>query len=72
MVKLECFYCRGEMKRGKTVYTINRKGYHFLVDEVPAWVCQQCGQVYFEGDEVARIQEIVQMLDREVEKLTLS
>jgi len=54
------------MVRGKTTYTLNRRGYHLLIDEVPAWVCGQCGEVYFEGDEVDAIQDLVKTLDSKI------
>lgn len=63
---LECYYCRGRMVKGKTTYTLNGRGYHLLVDEVPAWVCGQCGEVYFEGDEVDTIQDLVKTLDSKI------
>ena len=55
------------MKKGKTTYTINKKGYHLLIDEVPAWICEQCGEPYFEGDVVDAIQKLVGGLDVRVE-----
>jgi len=57
------------MKKGKTTYTINKKGYHLLIDEVPAWICEQCGEPYFEGDVVDAIQKLVGGLDVRVENV---
>jgi hypothetical protein len=36
-------------------------------DAVPAWVCEQCGESYFESAEVARIQRALAAPDREIE-----
>ncbi len=66
---MKCHYCGGEMKKGETTYTINKKGYHLLVDQIPAWICSQCGEVYFEGEEVDAIQEIVKNIDIGVTKM---
>jgi YgiT-type zinc finger domain-containing protein len=57
------------MKKGKTTYTINKKGYHLLIDEVPAWICEQCGEPYFEGDVVDAIQKLVGAVDVRVENV---
>jgi len=57
------------MKKGKTTYTINKKGYHLLIDEVTAWICEQCGEPYFEGNVVDAIQKIVGELDMRVENV---
>jgi len=69
---MECYYCKGDMVRGKTTYTINRQGYHLLIDEVPAWVCQQCGEVYFEGEEVDAIQDLIKTIDSKIVKAQLT
>jgi len=66
---MECYLCKGNMQKGTTVYNINRHGYHFVIDQVPAWICSQCGEAYFEEEEVARIQEIIQAVDVKVDRL---
>ena len=66
---MQCHFCDGEMKKGKTTYTLNGSGYHLLIDDVPAWVCSQCGEVYFEEGAVDNIQDIVKSLDTQVNKV---
>jgi YgiT-type zinc finger domain-containing protein len=66
---MKCYFCRGEMQKAKIPYTINKKGYHLLIDEVPAWICEQCGEQYFEGNVVDAIQKLVGMLDVQVENV---
>ncbi len=68
---MKCIHCKGKMERGAAPFHIDRKGYHLLVDVVPAWVCTQCGEVYFEEDEVDAIQEVVRSLDKRAEKLAV-
>ncbi len=66
---MECYLCKGTMQKGATVYNINRHGYHFVIDQVPAWVCNQCGEAYFEEEEVGKIQDIIQNVDVKVDSL---
>lgn len=66
---MKCIYCQGKMKRGSTPFHIDRKGYHLMLDAVPACVCTQCGEVYFEETEVDTIQEVMRLLDEKTEKL---
>ena len=68
---MKCIQCKGKMERGTAPFHIDRKGYHLLVDAVPAWVCTQCGEVYFEEDEVDAIQEVARSLDKRAEKLAV-
>jgi len=65
-------YCHGEMRRGVAPFHVDRKGYHLLLDAVPAWVCCQCGEAYFEETEVHSIQEAIRALDRQATKLASS
>ncbi len=67
---MKCIHCQGRMEKGTDPFHIDRKGYHLTLDAVPAWVCQQCGEVYFDESEVDSIQEIIQTLEDRTEKLT--
>jgi YgiT-type zinc finger domain-containing protein len=51
------------MLKGTTTYTANRHGYHLLIDGVPARICKQCGEVFFEEEEVAAIQTMLKEID---------
>jgi len=69
---MECSVCKGKMERGTAPFRIDRKGYHLLFDAIPAWVCSQCGEVYFDETEVDMIQEMIRVIDQRAEKLSLS
>ncbi len=62
---MECIHCKGRMVRGTAPFSLDRKGYHVSWDAVPAWVCNQCGEPYFESREVELIQKALAGLDRE-------
>jgi len=66
---MECMHCKGKMERKTSPFQINRKGYHLTFDMVPAWVCSQCGEVYFDETEVESIQRVLKILDEQAEKL---
>ena len=60
---MECPCCKGHLKPGHATYTATRLGYHWLLDDLPAWVCQQCGESVFEEKAVEEIQRLLMMLD---------
>ena len=60
---MKCMYCQGEMERASAPFHIDRKGVHLSLDRVPAWVCRQCGEPYFEEKEVNSIQAILHAVD---------
>jgi len=69
---MKCIHCRGEMKRGTTPFHVDRKGYHVLLDAIPAWVCEQCGEAYFEEKEVDAIQDLVRSIEEKTISLAVS
>ncbi|OIP88194.1 MAG: hypothetical protein AUK24_08475 [Syntrophaceae bacterium CG2_30_49_12] len=66
---MKCMYCQGEMARGTAPFHIDRKDVHVSLDSVPAWVCTQCGEVYFEEAEVNAVQNIIRAVDEQTGKL---
>lgn len=69
---MKCMYCRGTMKKKTAPYHIDRNGYHLVMDAVPAWICAQCGEVYFEESEVESIQNVIKAVDDKTSKLKKS
>ncbi|MBI4746381.1 MAG: type II toxin-antitoxin system MqsA family antitoxin [Deltaproteobacteria bacterium] len=69
---MKCIYCKAEMQRGSTPYHIDRNGYHLLLDKVPAWICSQCGEPYFEEKEVEEVQAVIQEMDKHASKLLIA
>ena len=67
---MKCMHCQGKMIKAAAPFHVDRKGYHLTLDVVPAWVCWQCGEVYFDEPEVDSIQEIIKTLEDRTEKLT--
>lgn len=67
---MKCMHCQGTMKKGMAPFHIDRKGYHLTLDEVPAWICRQCGEIYFDEPEVDSIQGIIQAVEDRTEKLS--
>lgn len=66
---MKCIHCQGEMKRATAPFHVDRDGYHLVLDTVPAWVCEQCGEAYFEENEVEAIQGAITALDQRARQL---
>jgi len=65
---MKCMHCRGQMQRASARFHVDRKGVHLSLDDVPAWVCKQCGEPYFEEQQVDRIQAILRAVDEQAPK----
>lgn len=64
---MKCMYCQAEMVKGSAPFHIDRKGIHVSLDEVPAWVCPQCGEAYFEEQEVDFMQELAKAVEKQAQ-----
>ena len=69
---MTCIHCQGGMRRGTTPFHVDRKGCHLILDEVPAWICGQCGETYFEEREVDAIQDLAASVQQKAEALVLT
>lgn len=67
--KMKCLYCRGEMEKTFSCYTIDRDGYHLYIKDIPAYICSQCGEKLFEEKEVEAIQDMIKSLEKKIEKV---
>jgi YgiT-type zinc finger domain-containing protein len=66
---MRCPHCQGNLKPGKTSYTVNRNGYHLIIDDVPVLLCEQCYEPLFTEEAVHLVQQMVTMLDQQRKEL---
>lgn len=63
--------CKGEMEKSMVAYTVDRKGYHLFLERIPAYVCSQCGERYFEEKEVNAIQDMLKVFEEKLQQVIL-
>jgi YgiT-type zinc finger domain-containing protein len=61
---MQCLHCQGQMERGTAPFHVDRRGYHVTWEALPAWVCTQCGDVYFEEIDIEAIQGVIRLIER--------
>lgn len=66
---MKCIHCQGEMKRLTVPLHIDRKACHVTLDAVPAWVCRQCGEEYFEEHKIDAIQDLLKSVEQKAAAL---
>ncbi len=53
---MECVICRnGVTRKGKVTVTLERKGTVVIIKQVPANVCNNCGEYYLDADMTKQI-----------------
>ncbi|MEZ4524353.1 MAG: YgiT-type zinc finger protein [Desulfobacterales bacterium] len=66
---MNCMHCHGKMKRASVPFHIDRKKWHLTLNEIPAWVCMQCGEIYFEENEVDSVQNIIRSVEEQTKQI---
>lgn len=54
-----CNVCEGNLRHELVSYTQWYQGRLIVIENVPAWVCEQCGETYYDPDVVERIQALI-------------
>ena len=60
---MTCLHCGGDLVHASTTYAGNRKGFHLILDDVPAWICDQCGEPLFDEATVDAIQRMLRVVE---------
>jgi len=55
------------MEKAMVPYAIDRKGYHLFIEKIPAYVCSQCGEKYFQEKEAEAIQNMIRELEKKLQ-----
>lgn len=63
---MECFKCKGNLIEKKINYVVNLENTIIIIKGVPAKVCIQCGEQYFNDETTENIEKIVNQL-KEIE-----
>ena len=59
---MECFMCKGELIEKKVNYMVDLEKTIIIIKDVPAKVCDQCGEQYFDDETSQNIEKIVNRL----------
>ncbi len=59
MIPDQCSFCRGKLAKGKTEFIARAGNEVVVIKEVPAFVCEQCGEAYFEMEISRKIDHVM-------------
>jgi len=59
---MSCFKCKGELEKKKVNYMVDLENTIIIIKDVPAKVCTQCGEQYFDDQTSENIEKIVNKL----------
>lgn len=59
---MSCFMCKGKLEKKKVSYLVDLGKTIIIIKGVPANVCKQCGEQYFDDETSENIEKIVEQL----------
>jgi YgiT-type zinc finger domain-containing protein len=69
MIPDRCSFCKGKLREGKTEFMAHAGGEVIVIKDVPAYVCEQCGEAYYTTGTSRKIDEV--MRDAHQKKLCM-
>jgi YgiT-type zinc finger domain-containing protein len=60
----KCEFCEGEMEQQRILARFRYREQTIYVENVPAWVCNKCGEQYFDAPVYKRLEKIAQQHER--------
>jgi YgiT-type zinc finger domain-containing protein len=64
MIGDKCEFCEGEMKQRRILARFRYSGQTIYVENVPAWVCDKCGEEYFDAPVYKSLEQIARQRER--------
>ena len=68
---MSCFVCKGNLENKKVNYVVDLENTIIIIKEVPARVCTQCGEQYFDDETAENIEKIVNQLKKLAAEVTI-
>ncbi len=68
---MNCFVCKGNLEEKKVNYVVDLEETIIIIKGVPARVCTQCGEQYFDDETAENIEKIVNQLKQLATEVTI-
>lgn len=68
---MNCFMCKGNLIEKKVNYVVDLDDTIIIIKGVPAKVCEQCGEQYYNDDTAENIEKIVNKLKQLAAEVTI-
>lgn len=68
---MTCFYCRGEMHEGTTVFTVQLETCLVVVKNVPCFECSQCGETEISDETMQVLERIIETCMKLVQEVAV-
>ncbi len=68
---MTCFRCKGDTAHKLRTHAATLEKCVIIIKNVPALVCEQCGEVYFEDDVMQRLESVIDRLESIIKEVAI-
>lgn len=68
---MDCIVCKGELNKKEINHIVDIEGHIIIIKNVPAEVCKQCGESFFENQVALRLEQIVEEIRSNKAEITI-
>ena len=68
---MKCFRCKGDTEQKIKTHTVTLEKCVIIIKNVPAFVCSQCGEVYFTDDVMRKLELIINKLENIIKEVAI-
>lgn len=68
---MTCFFCKGNTEQKVKTHAITLEKCVIIIKNVPALVCDQCGEVYFTDDVMQKLEAITDRLESIIKEVAI-
>lgn len=68
---MTCFFCKGNVQDGFSTFTADKGGCIIVVRNVPAQICDQCGEASYSNAVAQKLEQIVQHIKNSSAEITV-
>ena len=68
---IDCFRCKGSAELKLKTHAVTLEKCVIIVKNVPAFVCKQCGEVYFSNEVMQNLETIIDNLENLIKEVAI-
>ena len=66
-----CFYCKGDMRPGKTLFSVQYGNSVIVIKNVPCMECVQCGETEISDEVMKQLETMIETVKKTMQEIAV-
>ncbi len=66
-----CFYCKGDMRPGKTLFSVQYGNCVIVIKNVPCMECVQCGETEISDEVMKQLETMIETVKKTMQEIAV-